>query len=292
MTSREKMTGMCRRDWRAACCTWLMLATPTRSRTEPTWPARTSSSSVWPGAPFAPVGPDISSCPNFSARVIRRSSASTLSEMEASRSWAAPRAALPAVRAGATGLAPAADTEIRTAATASGVAVTRALRPPVNRGSGLFMTAVLFVEVTSGSRSLVDRHGLHGQVGLRGPGRRVAGEVTLDGVVIEGVVNRGHDHRLVEHEPAVADGARGRVHGVVEAAVGGVDARVEPPQGLDVGVGLLGQHAEREERRVRGHHVLGRAGVDRLRELLAGREAQALDAIGGVVAGVVGGARG
>ena len=36
MTSREKMTGMCSRDCRAACCTWLMLATPTRSSTEPT----------------------------------------------------------------------------------------------------------------------------------------------------------------------------------------------------------------------------------------------------------------
>src|ERR1035441_5151292 len=30
MTSRAKMTGMCSRDCRAACCTWLILATPPR----------------------------------------------------------------------------------------------------------------------------------------------------------------------------------------------------------------------------------------------------------------------
>ena len=61
MTSSEKMTGMCSRDCSAARCTWLMLATPTRSSTEPTCPARTSFSNVVPGVPFGPVGPDISS---------------------------------------------------------------------------------------------------------------------------------------------------------------------------------------------------------------------------------------
>ena len=93
MTSREKMTGMCSRDCRAACCTWLMLATPTRSSTEPTWPLRTSSSSVCPGVPFAPVGPDISSCPNFSASVIFPIRAFTFPEI--ARAAAAPRRALP-----------------------------------------------------------------------------------------------------------------------------------------------------------------------------------------------------
>ena len=117
MTSREKMTGMCSRDCRAACCTWLMLATPTRSSTEPTWPLRTSSSSVCPGVPFAPVGPDISSCPNFSASVIFPIRASTFPEIALSRCCAAPGAA---PLAGFAGLAPAAGTATRSAAAASG----------------------------------------------------------------------------------------------------------------------------------------------------------------------------
>ena len=61
-----------------------MLATPTRSRTEPTSPLRTSSSSVCPGVPSGPVGPDISSCPIFSARVIRPISESTWLAIDAS----------------------------------------------------------------------------------------------------------------------------------------------------------------------------------------------------------------
>src|SRR5437879_2599843 len=76
---------MCSRDFSAARCTWLMFLTPTRSSTEPTWPLRTSVSSVWPGAPLAPVGPDISSWPIFSASVIFLISALTLAEMAASR---------------------------------------------------------------------------------------------------------------------------------------------------------------------------------------------------------------
>ena len=62
-----------------------MYFTPTRSRTEPTWPLRTSSRSVVPGVPFGPVGPDISSCPNFSASVIFPISELTLLATDASR---------------------------------------------------------------------------------------------------------------------------------------------------------------------------------------------------------------
>ena len=52
----------------------------------------------------------------------------------------------------------------------------------------------------------------------------------------------------------------------------------------------LRHDVERQERRVRRDRRLRRAGRA-LRELLAGRQSQALDAEGAVAAGVVGGAR-
>jgi len=86
-------------------------------RLEPTWPLRTSSSRVWPGVPFGPVGPDISSWPIFSARVILPISESTWPEM-ASR----PRRAAGAAAAfGAAGLALAAGSESSAAAVTSAV---------------------------------------------------------------------------------------------------------------------------------------------------------------------------
>src|ERR1700753_765839 len=76
---------MCSRDCRAACWTWLMLATPVRSRTEATWPLLTASSRAWPGVPLAPLGPACSSCPTFSATVILLISELTWVSMDASR---------------------------------------------------------------------------------------------------------------------------------------------------------------------------------------------------------------
>src|ERR1700753_3486742 len=76
---------MCSRDCRAACWTWLMLATPVRSRTEATWPLLTASSRAWPGVPLAPRGPACSSCPTFSATVILLISELTWVPMDASR---------------------------------------------------------------------------------------------------------------------------------------------------------------------------------------------------------------
>src|SRR5579875_2948965 len=76
---------MCSRDCRAACWTWLMLATPVRSRTDPTSPLLTASSRAWPGVPLAPLGPACSSCPTFSATVILLISELTWVPMDASR---------------------------------------------------------------------------------------------------------------------------------------------------------------------------------------------------------------
>ena len=130
MTSRAKITGMCSRDCSAARCTLLMLFTPTRSSTEPTWPLRTSLSSVFPGAPFAPVGPDISSCPNFSASVMRRIRPLTLVAIKPSRCCVAEARA---VAGRDPGLAPAAGTATRSAATASGATTATARCAPMNR---------------------------------------------------------------------------------------------------------------------------------------------------------------
>ena len=55
---------------------------------------------------------------------------------------------------------------------------------------------------------LPDRHPLRGQVQARGPRHRIGGESPLKRAVVQRVVERGHDHRLVEHEPAVPDRAR------------------------------------------------------------------------------------
>ena len=88
---------MCSRDFRAARCTWLMYFTPVRSRTVPICPLRTPSSSACPGVPFAPEGPAISSCPNFSASVIFPISPLTWLAIDASRRLVALSAARSAV---------------------------------------------------------------------------------------------------------------------------------------------------------------------------------------------------
>src|SRR6266536_1089743 len=114
--------------------------------------------------------------------------------------------------------------------------------------------------VTSASACLADGHVLRGEVGPRGPGHCVGGEVALQRAVGERVVQRCHDHGLVEHQVAVADRPGRRVDRV-EEAVHAVDARILRPQRLDVRVGLLREHIQGEERRVRGDDVLGGAAV-------------------------------
>src|ERR1035437_617059 len=64
------MIGICSRDCSAAFWSSFMLATPPMSSTEPTCPLRASLRSTSPAVPLAPVGPDISSWPNFSATVL------------------------------------------------------------------------------------------------------------------------------------------------------------------------------------------------------------------------------
>src|SRR5579875_1354094 len=83
------MSGMCRRDWSAACWTWLIWLTPVRSSTEPIWPFFASEMRS-PGVPFGPLGPAIVSCPNFSATVICASSALTFASICAGVRWDAP----------------------------------------------------------------------------------------------------------------------------------------------------------------------------------------------------------
>src|ERR1700680_785636 len=102
-----------------------------------------------------------------------------------------------------------------------------------------------------------DREGLERQILPRRSADRVGGEVALHRPVIQGIVQGGHDHGLVEDEIAVANLLRYWIHGIVEATVGPVDVRVERPQLLNVGVGLLRQDVEGDEGRMRGHHILG-----------------------------------
>ena len=76
----------------------------------------------------------------------------------------------------------------------------------------------------------------------------------LHGTVLEGVVECRHDHRLVEHQDAMAHRSGCWVHRVVEA-VRAVDPRVQRAQRLDVGVRLLGQRVEGDDRGVRRDRV-------------------------------------
>ena len=80
---------------------------------------------------------------------------------------------------------------------------------------------------------LAERHGLGPEVLLRRPRHRVLREVALHPAVVERVVQRGHDHRLVEHQVAVAHRAGRRVDSV-EKAAWTVDARVARTQ-FDLG---------------------------------------------------------
>src|ERR1039458_5532734 len=88
------------------------------------------------------------------------------------------------------------------------------------------------------SAYLADRHRFVGEIKPSGPGHRIAREVPLQRVVVEGVVERRHDHRLVEDQSPMADRAGRGVDRVVEATVGAVDARIPAAYGLDVRVGL------------------------------------------------------
>src|ERR1700712_2529174 len=76
--------------------------------------------------------------------------------------------------------------------------------------------------------SAADEHVLHPEVGLGHLRDRVGSEMPLHGPVVQCVVERGHDHRLVEYEVAVPDGAGGGVDRVEEAD-GAVDAGVAAP---------------------------------------------------------------
>jgi len=58
---------------------------------------------------------------------------------------------------------------------------------------------------------VAERHVLGAQDGLGCPGHRVIGEVPLNRTVVQCVVQRRHDHRLVEHKDPVADRAGRRV---------------------------------------------------------------------------------
>src|ERR1035437_10428675 len=56
---------------------------------------------------------------------------------------------------------------------------------------------------------LPNRHRLHREVRPCGPGHGIIREVPLHGTVLERVVQRCHDHRLIEHQGGGGDGARG-----------------------------------------------------------------------------------
>ena len=55
---------------------------------------------------------------------------------------------------------------------------------------------------------------------------RVAGEMALHCTVIDGVIERGHDHGLIERQPAMTYRASHGIERVIEASVGAVEIRV------------------------------------------------------------------
>src|ERR1700739_3409882 len=79
--------------------------------------------------------------------------------------------------------------------------------------------------------------------------------------VIDRVVERGHDHGLIEHQAAMTYRASDWTDGVIKASVGAVDAGVQGPQVDDVRIGLLRQNRERKERRMRCYRILAGAAV-------------------------------
>jgi hypothetical protein len=120
-------------------------------------------------------------------------------------------------------------------------------------------------------------------------------EVALQRAAAQRVVQRRHDHRLVEHQVTVPDRPGDRIDRV-EEPVRAVHTRKMRPQRGDVGEGLLRGHVEGEEGRVRCDHGLAGAAVvlrqslvrvARVRAHPVVRERQALDAVTGVIAGVV-----
>ena len=72
----------------------------------------------------------------------------------------------------------------------------------------------------------MDRELLDLEIGPDRLADRVGGEVPLHRPVLEHVVQRGHDHGLVEHQVAMPDAAGRRVDGV-EEAVWPVEAGIE-----------------------------------------------------------------
>src|ERR1700722_643949 len=64
--------------------------------------------------------------------------------------------------------------------------------------SGALEEAISLERFCAVSACLSDRHRFVGEIKPRGPGHRIVREVPLQRVVVEGVVERRHDHRLVE----------------------------------------------------------------------------------------------
>jgi len=69
----------------------------------------------------------------------------------------------------------------------------------------------------------MNRHLFVGEIQQSNPSNGVAGKMALHRPVIDRVVERGHDHRLIEHQPAMTYGATDWADGVIKPSVGAVD---------------------------------------------------------------------
>src|SRR5215813_6224577 len=85
-------------------------------------------------------------------------------------------------------------------------------------------------------------------------------EMALHRPVIDRVVERRHDHGLIEHQPAMAYRASDWTDCVIKASIGAVDVGVEGPQLDNVRIGRMRQNWEGKERRMRRYRILGGAG--------------------------------
>lgn len=83
-------------------------------------------------------------------------------------------------------------------------------------------------------RFLMDRHLFVGEIQQPNSSDGVAGKMALQRSVIDGVVECGHDHGLIEYQAAVAYRASNCTDGVIEASVGVVDVGIQGPQVDDV----------------------------------------------------------
>src|SRR2546423_14393432 len=69
------------------------------------------------------------------------------------------------------------------------------------------------------SASLFDRHLFLRQIQQSNPRDRIAQKMPLHRPVVEGVIERRHNHRLVEHQPPMAYPASGWIDGIKEASL-------------------------------------------------------------------------